>query len=562
MRRITLLSLLVSIACLTPPGLRAQQTSPSPATPRTPPRDVTPAPARAVASATIHGVITAADSGRPLRRAHVAAQLVDRTGRTGAAMPRMGERSVLTDDQGRFVLTDLIGGFWRITASKAGYLTLQVGQRRAFEATPPLTLTGNQVVEVSLALRRAGAINGRVYDEYGDPVAGARIQLLRPRMVRQQRQLQPVGEGDFSDDTGAFRLHGLAPGEYYVTAALRVAPLDSVVQTTYAPSYYPGSGNFSEARRIFVGAGADVHIDFPVRPVRTVRVTGFVQDSSGAPASAVLNLMSEATELGDSLGIGTATREDGSFLVADVPPGAYTLYASLRSGGLDGEVAAVPLTVYEEDVSGVTISLAKPATMRVTLTPDRGIVRALPTSVDLVARSTRAGTETRHGVAGGVSALAMTVPPGPFRIDPEIPVGWALKAIMVGNVDLTDVPIDLKGQQDVPVRLVLTDRVTTISGTVTLDRSDRIITVVVFPEDSSRWDHSSRFTRTAPVDAKGSFRVDGLPGGVRYLAVAVDRLEEGEGHDPEFLVRMRDHAISFPLADGEERALGLAVTER
>jgi hypothetical protein len=562
MPRIALLPLLVSIACLTPLGLRAQQTFPAPATPRTPPRDVAPEPVRAVASATIHGVITAADTGRPLRRVNVAAQLVDRTGRAGPVMPRLGERSVLTDDQGRFVLTDLIGGFWRITAAKAGFLTQQFGQRRAFETTPPVMLAGGRVLDVSIALSRAGAINGRVYDEYGDPVAGARIHLLRPRMVRQQRQLQPVGEGDVSDDTGAFRLHGLAPGEYYVTAALRVAPLDSVVQTTYAPTYYPGSGTFSDARRIFVGAGADVHIDFPVRPVRTSRVTGFVQDSSGAPASALLNLMSEAIEPGDSLGIGTATREDGSFLVADVPPGVYTLYASLRLGGLDGEVAAVPLTVYEEDLTGVTISLAKPGTMRVTLTPDTGVTRALPTSVDLVARSMRAGTETRHGVAGRVSALAMTVPPGPFRIDPEIPVGWALKAVMVGNVDLIDLPIDLKGQHDVPVRLVLTDRVATISGNVTLDRPDRVVTVVVFPEDSARWSSASRFTRSSPVDAKGAFRIAGVPGGVRYLAVAVDRLEEGEGDDPEFFARMRDHAISFPLAEGEQRVLGLAVTER
>ena len=562
MPRVTLLALLALIACLTPRNLGAQQTSPPPGASRTPPRDAPTAPFRVAPLGTIQGVITAADTGRPLRRVDVAAQFVDSVGRMPPTMPRAGERAVLTDDQGRFVLTGLAAGFWRITGSKAGYLTQQFGQRRAFETTPPAMLAGGQVLDASFALSRAGVIAGRVYDEYGDPVAGARIQLLRTRMVRLQRQLQPVGEGDFSDDTGAFRLHGLAPGEYYVTAALRVAPLDSVVQTTYAPTYYPGTGSFAEARRIFIGAGGDVHIDFPVRPVRTVRVTGFVQESSGGPASAILSLMSETTELGDSLGIGTATREDGSFLVADVPPGAYTLYASLRSGGLDGEVAAIPLTVYEEDVSGVTISLAKPATMRVTLTPDAGVARALPASVDLVARSARAGTETRHGVAGRVSSLPMTVPPGPFRIDADIPDGWALKAIVVGDVDLTDVPLDLKGQQDVPVRLVLTDKVTLISGTVSLDRPDRVVTVVVFPEDSGRWGHSTRFTRSSPVDAKGTFRIAGLPGGVRYLAVAVDRLEEGEGADPEFLARMRDHAISFPLADGEQRVLGLAVTER
>jgi hypothetical protein len=156
----------------------------------------------------------------------------------------------------------------------------------------------------------------------------------------------------------------------------------------------------------------------------------------------------------------------------------------------------------------------------------------------------------------------MTVPPGPFRLDPEIPDGWALKAIVVGSVDLTDTPIDLKGQHDVPVRLVLTDKVTTVSGTVSLDGDARNVSVVVFPEDSGRWGTWSRFTRTTAVDERGRFQVNGLPGGARYLAVAVDGMEEGEGDDPDFLNRMRDHAISFPLADGEERLLGLAVTRR
>jgi hypothetical protein len=156
----------------------------------------------------------------------------------------------------------------------------------------------------------------------------------------------------------------------------------------------------------------------------------------------------------------------------------------------------------------------------------------------------------------------MTVPAGSFYLTADIPDRWALKAIVVDNTDLTDAPVDLKGRQDVPVRLVLTDKLTEVTGTVTLPGPGRTIGVVLFAEDSNRWRQPSRFIRSTTVDDRGSFRITGLPGSVRYLAVAVEALEEGEEDDPDFLNRMKDRAVSFPLAEGEERFIGLAVEER
>ena len=543
-------------------AMAAQAQEPARPRPELPPRDTAAAPARVAPTGSISGIVTTAETGTPLRRVNVKIERVDGSGRTMPAGPFAGnERAALTTDDGRFEFRDLGVGTWRITASKGGYLTQQHGQRRPFETARPVMLTGGQRLDLKMALGRAGAINGRVFDEYGEPVTGARVQLLRARTVRQHRQLQPVGQGDFSDDTGAFRLHSLAPGEYYVTASIRVAPLDSVVQTTYAPTYYPGTANFAEAQRIVVGTGAEVSADFQVRPVRTARITGFVQDSSGAPASAFLNLVAEATELGDGVGAGGATREDGSFIIPDVAPGAYMLYATLRGGGYDAEVTSMPLNIYEDDVSGITLATAKPGSMRVTLVPDVGITRPVPDSVAVVARSVRAGSETRHGAAERASPSPIHAPPAAFHLSPDLPEEWMLKAVLVGDVDVIDSPIDLKGQQDVPVRLVLSDKVTDVSGTVTLGNETQAVRVVVFAEDAGRWRTPSRFIRTAAVDGDGRFRLRGLPAGVRYLAIAVEGLEEGDAADPELLTRMKDQAVSFPLAEGEQRVLGLPVVQ-
>jgi hypothetical protein len=67
--------------------------------------------------------------------------------------------------------------------------------------------------------------------------------------------------------------------------------------------------------------------------------------------------------------------------------------------------------------------------------------------------------------------------------------------------------------------------------------------------------------RTARADADGRFQIRGLPP-ERYLAVAIDYLEETEVQDPQFLERLRRQATSFSLRDGEQRSLQLDVVGR
>ena len=60
-------------------------------------------------------------------------------------------------------------------------------------------------------------------------------------------------------------------------------------------------------------------------------------------------------------------------------------------------------------------------------------------------------------------------------------------------------------------------------------------TVVVFPEDATKWSPPSRYVKSARPDQQGLIKIVGLPPDDRYLAVAVDYLEEGGAADPEFL---------------------------
>lgn len=516
-----------------------------------PPRDVGAGPAPAgAAAAVIRGRVVEANGGPPVRRADVSAL-------SGGAVLR----STRTDDEGRFELADLPAGTWYVSVSKTGYLTQPFGARRAFEAAVPISLADGQQVTADVALTRAAAVAGRVYDEYGEPIAGARMTVFRARMAQRRRHLQPVGDADTTDDTGAFRIYGLPPGEYYVAGSLRLAPGNSIVQTTHSPTYYPGTGALAEAQRVLLSAGSEAVVNFPLLPFRTTHVAGTVLTAAGTPAKAFLNLTSDAGELGTPLGIGGVTRDDGTFTLPEVPPGTFTLTASLLDGGVNSEAAAVPVAVYGDDVTGLTLVTAKPGSLRGTFVADAGVTRRLPADVSVVARSIRAGGESTFAEVED-NAFDLTAPHGPFQLTIEPPDGWAVKSIVLRESDATDAVIDIGSEQQVPVRVILTDRLTEVSGTITGGDAGRPPSIVVFPEDPAKWTQAARYLRAVATDDGGRFRVAGLPANMRYLAVAVDALEEGEGEDPDFLARVRDQAVAFGLAEGEQRILAVPLVRR
>ena len=465
----------------------------------------------------------------------------------------------LSDDQGRFQLTNLPQGEWRVMVSKGGYFTSQPGQRRPFVPPPPITLARGQRVSADVFLSRGGVIAGRVSDEAGEPLAGLRVRVYRAKMVGGYRRLEDVGAADQTDDTGAYRIFGLPPGDYYVAASLRMAPPDSVVQTTYSPTYYPGTGELAQAQRIRVELGTESTAIFPLLPVRSVNVTGTVLTSSGGPANAFLNLVSDAAEFGTPLGIGGVTQPDGTFILPDVPPGRYTLNASLRGDG-PAETGSMPLTVLNDDLTGNTIVTGRPATLKGQFVADAGVVGAIPDAL-LVATAARPGGKVLASGSGRTFELDELSEPFTLRVE-YLPDGWGVKSIVVNGMDVTDAKVELAANQEAEAQVVLTNRLTRLTGTVSADGQPVKAEVVVFAADAAKWSYPSRFVRTGSADEKGRFRISGLPPAERYLVVATDYLEADEHYDPEFLERMRDSATPFLLEGTDTHSLELKVIAR
>jgi hypothetical protein len=519
-----------------------------------------------VGTSVIRGVVTS-DAGAPVRRAQVRANV--------SGMP--GSKTTTTDAQGRFELRDLPAGRWTVSASKPGFVTQRYGQRRPFETVSPIELGDGQRMSANFALLRGGVINGRVQDDLGDPVANVRVMVQRRQMMDGQRRMVNVGVTDETDDTGAFRLYGLAPGEYYVSAMLRTNPLEQPGDSTgYAPTYYPGTGNANDAQRVAVNAGEEVSIGFSLLPVRLVRVSGTVVSQGGDAGGGMVQLVGAggAAE-GPANVLGSGIQSDGSFTITNVAPGSYVLNARSGArivGGRGGareasavEIGSLPLVVGDSDVTGLAINLTRGASIAGTVVTEGSAPINLST-LRVSARQIRDTPGLGFNASGvgtngsfQLSTLTGTVA---LRVE-NVPAQWTVKSIVVGSADVTDGAFELRGTEQITnARIVLTDRVSELNGSVSLRNQEaKDYSVVVFAEDAARWAFPTRFVRMVRPGSQGGFTVRGLPGET-YLVAAVDSLEEGEWQDPEFLERLREAATRVTLRDGETKTVGLQLLGR
>jgi hypothetical protein len=333
-----------------------------------PPRDLAAAQPLPVGTSVVSGTVVVAGTGQPARRARVVLN----------ATESGGSRTTMTDESGRFTFSGLAGGRYSLSASKTGHVGVTFGQNRPGRPGTAIQLADGEKFTADLQLPRGSVITGTVLDEYGEPTPGTQVRALRFAMQAGGRRLQQSGSGT-TDDRGIYRIFGLQPGDYIVSAAPRnagpavdagqlQAQLDALRQrmatagadadvtrelavrasllqgaipqqeeqaTGYAPVYFPGTTTHSSAATVTLGIGEErAGVDFQLQRVPMARVEGTVVNSTTVAADNVQVTLSNLAESTPGLGPFTARVDpEGRFRLTNVPPGNYRLLARTSSGG-------------------------------------------------------------------------------------------------------------------------------------------------------------------------------------------------------------------------------------
>jgi len=229
----------------------------------------------------IFGSVISDRTGQPLSRAQVILRPV--TGTTNSVLAE-------TDERGQFILNRIGPGIYSLMAQRDGYLPNTSARRGPLRLPPLLKLSdGTRLRDLTFRLRPWGVVVGKVRYDDSEPAVGATVQLYRETVARGRRSMQLASSARVND-RGEYRVHGLSPGSYFVSA-MRNRPASpdleeqdaidesgrSRTEFRYATTFYPSAQKLADAVAVSVGSGDEVGaIDVYLKPVPAVRIRGSI----------------------------------------------------------------------------------------------------------------------------------------------------------------------------------------------------------------------------------------------------------------------------------------------
>jgi 5-hydroxyisourate hydrolase-like protein (transthyretin family) len=559
-------------------------------------RDNAPVAQAAAGTASISGVVTTAEmAARPVGLAHVVA--------IGAFTGTVKITS--TDRDGRFSFSTLPADRYVVGASKAPYLGAVAGARRPGRPGSPIVVAdGEKLANVAIRLPLGASISGTIIDERGQPAVNTPVMARQRRMQNGEPMLvAPPGatSNASTDERGRYRLYGLPPGEYVVSATRAAFPITArqlsdaevdrglqgsappapAVETMAAvPSFFPGTTRQAEATPVAVAVGEDRQgVDFRVELARTARVGGTVTTSEGLPAEGTVVMLSSAPSSPlQQTSVASVTR-DGRFQMAAIAPGSYTVTSRRTLQGSPGtQFAVATIEVAGVDQPDIPLVLRPAMTLTGRLAfdgaspaPALGGQRIPFRSLTPAVASFATPQVTPTSPTGAFSIAGVT--PGRFVIGGPLTFGattasvtWALESVLADGRDITDLAIDITAES-LPKEVIVTfsDRPQALAGRLQTAAGSPAsdYTVILFPADKNYWLHGSRRILTARPATDGRFQFGGpgpasVPAGA-YLLAAVTDIDRDEQFDPALLESLRSAAVSVTIGAGEKKTQDLVI---
>jgi hypothetical protein len=529
-------------------------------------------------------------------------------------------------DQGQFDIPGVVPGTYRLVAERRGFLTQGYGARPGSVMGSLIEVSAKlRVSNLKILLTAPGSVTGRLKSREGEPVRGLRVSAAHWSFAEGKRRLRIQGSSGTSDDSGAFRISGLAPGQYFIYAEPQPAEAmklttDTAPQRVNLLTYFPGTPDAGGAVPVLVSAGGETLADIRVRQDLGYAVSGTVIGLQGrSAAGAVVAVLREAAapalppdartarEIRDSPPFSMMVQANtvGRYVLPNLSPGSYriaafggarvelnlgansnTVFDNTKQGaapGDDGGMGIVRVAIRDASLKDLAIQL-QPAVevtrkIRVERTSFADILRA---------QWKRDGKEPPAGIAGkmlasvprvtlvpaeGISAggwfssapedQTMKVAPGSYRVEISgMPVGVYVKSIRVGGVDATKRMLELRGGAT-ELDIVLAQGSGQVTGTATDGKGQPAFGATV-----SLWPVVPDLTKltngAASVKAgrDGKFVFYNVTPGEYYAVAFEDVSEPGVDTYPDFLARFTGQATKVKLDPSSEASAALRLISR
>lgn len=534
--------------------------------------------------AVIEGLVTKDPGGEPVKKALI--ELIAENQAEG------GDYTAVTGPDGGFHIESIVPGRYRLFIERTGFL--EVDKHRAHTEGRVLTLAaGQELKDLQIRLQAAAVVRGRVTDEDGEPLPNAQVAVLRQTFVSGHSRWEQAG-AERTNDLGEYRVAGLPSGTYYVSvspppdfkslieAAGVAASRDALDKgssgssqatsnppTSYQTAYYPGTPDRSQASPIQLHAGDDFPVSFSLTPSPSLSIRGSVVNLPPR-SSAVIMLQSRDFNLVLN---GAEMHADGSFVIRDVSPGAYTILATVEN-------APVPLMARQSvqvssSVEGLRLAPQTGGSIRGHLRLEsRGNGGRLDSSQLFLLLCAADGDDEglSMSLAGaGFNALTHVaadgsfewkgVPPGNYYVqlsgDTGAGADWFLKSAVAGSRDEGESGISVSGGS-VMLDLVASPNGAVVEGVVTDGKGAPVPNAVIVAAPEVRLRMRPDHFRKTVSDQSGHFAVHGVAPG-DYTLFAWESVDGEAYYNPEFLKSYEGQGSSLRVSEGERKTVQLGV---
>jgi hypothetical protein len=528
--------------------------------------------------AVIQGMVTKEPGSEPVKKALI--ELIAENQAEG------GDYTAISGADGGFRIEGIVPGRYHLFAERTGFL--EVDKHRARSDGRVLTLAaGQELKDLRIQLQAAAVVRGRVTDEDGDPLPNAQVAVLRQTFASGRSRLEQAG-AERTNDLGEYRVAGLPAGNYYVSVS---PPPDfkslieaggvgaearsandkpaATYQTSYQTTYYPGTADRSQAAPVQLHAGDDFPVNFSLTPNPCLSIRGSVVNLPPRSSAAI---MLQSRDFNVVLN-GAEMHADGSFLIRDVAPGAYTILATVENAAVP-MMARQALQVVSSSVENLRLAPQAGGWIHGRLWVERRNGGRFDASqIFLHLRSADGDDDMLNAfsMGEGFSHLAhvgadgsfewRSVPPGNYFVqlagDGGANADLFLKSSLAGNRDAGDAGISVNGGA-VVLDLVASANGGVVDGVVVDQKGEPVAnaTIVAVPETSLRA-RVERYRKTVS-DQSGRFTLHGIEPG-DYTLFAWESVDGEAYYNPEFLKSYEGQGSALRVGEGERKTVRVEV---